>query len=143
MTLVPWRNKNPINLFQRDMNRFFEDFLDGGDDPTVNTPWPSLNVKEDDSSVTVEAELPGVKKDDVQVTAVRDVLTLSGSKSETKKVERENYYRSERSYGSFHRQIRLPAEVENQQAEAQMENGVLTIRLPKTVPTTQKAIPIK
>ncbi len=145
MSLVPWRNKNPLSLFQRDMNRLFEDTLVGNEDSffAPSTPWPSVNIKEDDKQITVEAELPGMTKEDIKANVVRDVLILSGRKSETKKEEKENYVRTERSYGSFERQVRLPAEVDVKHAEARVSEGVLTLKLPKLESSEQRTIKIK
>ncbi len=144
MSLAPFRNNNPLSLFKRDMNRLFEDVL-GSDDESliVGAQWPRLNIKEDDKQITVEAEVPGMTKDDVKATVVRDVLTLSGEKAETKKEEKENYVRTERSYGSFRRQVRLPAEVDTKHAEARLDNGLLTLKLPKSAPSENPTITIK
>ena len=86
----------------------------------------------------VKAELPGLGKEDVEVDVSDNVLTISGEKKSQEKVERKDYHRIERTYGSFSRSIRLPGEVVTEQAKASFENGVLEIRIPKTEAAKQK-----
>jgi len=122
------------------MNRMFEDFLTQpfglplvqGQASTVATLVPALDVKEDDEKVVVCAELPGVQREDIQISVDRDILEIRGHKQEEQKQDGENVFMVERSYGSFSRRIPLPSEVDTERAEAHMEGGVLTLTLPKT-----------
>ncbi len=93
---------------------------------------PSINLTEDDDKVTIQAELPGVPEDAVEIIATQDSLTLRGEKKEETRKEGENSLYIERSFGSFERTFALPAEVDRDKADAAFENGVLTISLPKT-----------
>lgn len=99
---------------------------------------PSVDIYEEADAVVVKAELPGIGKEDVEVDISDNVLTISGEKRSEGKVERKDYHRIERSYGSFSRTLRLPGEVVSDQAKASFENGVLKIRIPKTEAAKQK-----
>jgi HSP20 family protein len=99
---------------------------------------PSVDIFEEGDNVVVKAELPGIKKEDVDVSMTDNVISISGEKKKEEKVERKNYYREERSYGSFTRSFRLPAEVQTDKAKASFKEGVLEIRIPKTEEAKKK-----
>jgi HSP20 family protein len=92
---------------------------------------PELDVRENTSSITVEAELPGVDEKDVSVTLANGVLTIKGEKKQEKEEKAENYYMAERSFGSFERAIRLPDTVDEAKVEAKFDKGVLKITAAK------------
>jgi HSP20 family protein len=104
---------------------------------------PSLDVYEEKDSVVVKAELPGMKKEDVEVNLAGEILTIKGEKKEDKEVKEDNYYRRERSYGSFLRSVGLPCEVKSDEIKASFKDGVLEIRLPKTEESKKKSISVK
>ena len=105
--------------------------------------FPSLDVRETDEEVLVRAEIPGVAPGEIQVEIHDDLLTLSGEKRREEKREDERATYSERSYGSFRRQVRLPAPADAERAEATHENGVLTVRIPKSVEARPRRIEVK
>jgi HSP20 family protein len=92
---------------------------------------PPVDVFEEGNELVAKVELPGLKKEEIEVEVGHATLTISGRKAKEEKVERKNYFRFERSSGSFTRTIRLPAEVELEKAKAQYTDGVLTVRVPK------------
>jgi len=106
--------------------------------PEIEELTPSVDVFEQKDEVVVKAELPGLSKEDIDVKVTGDVITISGEKKKEEKVEKKNYYRMERSYGSFTRSLRLPAEVQTEKASAKFEEGVLEIRIPKTEEAKKK-----
>jgi HSP20 family protein len=108
--------------------------LQGGQGTRNQAVIPAIDVSEDESSVNVTAELPGIDAADVDISVQGDMLEIRGQKREEQRDERDNYVRVERSYGEFLRRIALPTEVDSDQAEARMQNGVLTLRLPKVDP---------
>ena len=102
-----------------------------------------VDVYETDDEVVVEASLPGIKPEEVQVSVTGDRLTITGE-SKTEEEEREHdYYRKERRYGSFERALTLPVEVDADQAKATFENGELSLHLPKTAAVKPKTIEIR
>jgi HSP20 family protein len=124
-----WISSGPFGLMRRmeeDMSRLWSEFFGRG------PVWPwresALGPRVD---VCVTAELPGVKPEDVEINATEDMLVVSGESRREEKVEEEGYYRSERSFGRFQRQIELPAPVKADQAKASFKDGVLEISLPK------------
>jgi HSP20 family protein len=97
------------------------------------TRWPpTTNVYEKDNTLVVKAELPGVKKEDIDVTLDRGDLVIHGERKAEREVREENYYRVERGYGSFYRRIPLPFEVTAEQITAEYKDGVLEIRAPRS-----------
>jgi HSP20 family protein len=153
--LIPWRRQEPtrreeseLTRFERDMDRMFERFFRGSSLAPFGETWgafsPSVDVVETDDQIKVSAELPGLEDKDIEVSLDRGVLTISGEKSEEHREERENYYRAERTYGSFRRAIPLPTEVNEDEIEAIFQNGVLTITMPKAEKVEgQKRISVK
>jgi HSP20 family protein len=109
----------------------------------LSLQMPAMDVYEEKDEVVVKAELPGLSKEDLEVTLTESTLTLKGEKKKEEEVKEKNFYRSERSSGSFVRTIDLPAEVKTDQTKASFENGVLEIRLPKTEDAKRKVIKVK
>lgn len=147
---------NPFQMMRRftqDMERLFEDFQ-GFSFPNFfktdfspfrmefdKVEWvPQIEVLQNNGQFMVRADLPGLTKEDVKVEVTNDLLTLSGERKEEKEEKREGFYRSERSYGSFYRQIPLPEGAKTENAAATFHNGVLeiTIPAPKVEPSTRK-----
>jgi HSP20 family protein len=92
---------------------------------------PELDVRENTTSIVVEAELPGVDEKDVSVTLANGVLTIKGEKKQEKEEKGENYYVAERSFGSFERSIRMPDTVDEAKVEAKFDKGVLKVTAAK------------
>jgi len=95
-------------------------------------PSPSVDIYEDKDDIVVKSELPGMTKDDIEVNITANTITISGKKKAEEKIEEKNYYRLERSYGSFSRSFELPVEIKPDKAKASFKDGVLEVRLPKT-----------
>jgi HSP20 family protein len=138
---VPVRQEEeqPLTLWQRDMDAMFDEFFRGfglapltGSEQWGETFSPRVDVMDGETELKITAELPGVDADNVDVSVSRDILTISGEKREEVEDEGKDYYRIERSYGSFTRSVPLPCEVDSGQADATFDKGVLTVTLPKT-----------
>jgi HSP20 family protein len=104
---------------------------------------PSVDIFDDGIDVVVKAEVPGLRKEDIDVQLTEDTITISGVKHMEEKVEKKDYYRLERSFGSFSRKLRLPAEVERDKAKASFKDGVLEVRIPKTEAAKSKVKKVK
>lgn len=110
---------------------------------TMRAPWwtrwaapaegvaPTVDIFEEGADIVVKAEIPGMKKEDIHVDIDDRIVTIRGEKKKEEKVERKNYARLERTYGSFVRTFDLPAEVETEKARASFKDGVLEVRVPK------------
>ena len=104
---------------------------------------PSVDIFEEADDVVVKAELPGVKKEDLDLTLTGNTISISGEKKKEEKVEKKNYYRFEQSYGSFCRSLNLPKEVQTDKAKSRFKDGVLEIRIPKTEEAKKKETKLK
>jgi HSP20 family protein len=113
--------------------------------PDMEEVQPSIDIFEEGDNVVVKAEIPGMKKEDIDVNLTDNMVTISGEKKKEEKVEKKNYYRLERSYGSFYRSFRLPKEVQTDKAKANFKDGVLEIKIPETeeAKKKEKKIPIQ
>ena len=109
----------------------------------VSLQVPVVDVYEEGDEVVVKAELPGLSKQDIDVTLTESTLTLKGEKKKEEELKEKNYYRSERSSGGFVRSIELPSEVKTDQTKASFKNGILEIRLPKTEEAKKKVTKVK
>ena len=145
MAVIRWDPFRDLNTLQDRMNRMFEDANRGGrpDDPVSTTSWsPSVDIFETENSITVKAEVPGVKQDDIELSLENNVLTLKGERRFEKDTNDENYHRIERAYGTFSRSFSIPAVVDEDNIAADYKEGVLTITLPKTEKARPKQIAI-
>ncbi|MFW6126222.1 MAG: Hsp20/alpha crystallin family protein [Chloroflexota bacterium] len=111
--------------------------------PLREGEWlPSVEMYEKDNNFVVRAELPGMKEEDVDVSVSDDLLTIRGEKKGESEVKDEDYYVCERSYGSFSRTIRLPSNADTGKVDANFEDGVLEVTVPKTAEAKAKKIPV-
>ncbi|OPY77934.1 MAG: Spore protein SP21 [Syntrophorhabdus sp. PtaU1.Bin153] len=104
---------------------------------------PSVDIFEEKGDVVVKAELPGINKEDIDVTLTEDAITIAGEKKKEEEVAKKDYYRYECSYGSFNRTFTLPAEVQTDKVKTKFKDGVLEIRMPKTEEAKKKEKKIK
>ena len=127
--------------FLRDFGRFFSEdtyrptsFLARAQGEDLTEPrWrPAVDVHESAGAFHFTAELPGLTKEDIEITLEESNLTLTGERKFEEKEEGESYHRVERSYGSFTRTFTLPGEVDTAKVTAEFKNGVLNISVPKT-----------
>jgi len=108
--------------------------------------WPKVDVYDEGKDLVVKAEVPGVKPEDISVTLEEGALTIRGKREREEEVEKENYYRMERSFGSFLRSIPVPRGVKESDIQAESSDGVLEVRLKgaaKLGETARKVIPVK
>ena len=104
--------------------------------------YPAMNVWTHPDGVVVTAELPGVKAEDLDISVLKDTLTLSGSRTADTPEGEYTYHRRERGYGRFTRSLQLPFQVEPGKVEAALENGLLTITLPRAEADKPKRIKV-
>lgn len=104
---------------------------------------PAVDMFEKNGSLVVKADVPGMTAKDIEIAVSDDILTISGERKEEKEVKEKDYYRAERSYGKFMRQLSLPSGVDTDKAEATFHDGVLEIKLPLKEEAKKKAIEIK
>jgi HSP20 family protein len=142
----PSRALSPFEDMERRIEEFFRrpfSLLGPSWLPRLRMPefeeiTPTVDIFEEGHDIVMKAELPGMKREDIEVNITDDIITLSGEKRKEEKIEKKNYHRLERSYGSFVRSFRLPTEVETEQVKAQFKDGILEIRVPKTEEAKKK-----
>jgi HSP20 family protein len=149
--VAPWRPFSELTRMEREAERLFGDFFRK---PFWGLTWPerfreagfrepAIEIFEEKDEVVVKAEVPGLKKDDLDINISDHYLTIKGEKKQEEEVKKKGYYYSERSYGSFLRTIDLPKEVQIDKARAHFKDGVLELRLPKTEEAKRKDVKIK
>jgi HSP20 family protein len=131
--------EHPVFSLQREMNQLFDSFFRGFDlspfgdmDEWEGEFYPKIDVKESNEQIEIMAELPGLDEKDIEVSLTGDALILKGQKKEEKEEKKKNYWRTERHYGSFHRVIPMPEEIDTEKVGAIFKKGVLHITVPKT-----------
>ena len=144
--LIRWDPFRDMVTLREAMDRLLEDSVvrpRGGLAPSEGLATLALDVFESADDVTVQASLPGIKPQEVDISITGDVLTIKGEKSEETEEKQGNYHLRERRYGAFQRSVSLPAAVQADKADAVFENGVLTLTLPKVEEIKPKSIKIK
>lgn len=141
--------RHPLLSLRDEMDRVFDDLFASfplvpfGGRRLAADPWrrfqgmfeatfPTVDVAEHDSDYRITAEVPGMKEKDIDLSLAGGVLTIRGEKKQEKEEKKEDFYVSERRYGSFQRSFRLPEDVDADKVEASFKSGILTITLPKS-----------
>jgi HSP20 family protein len=138
-----------LDRFAEEMDRMFDDF---GLTRRWGTPFsretggegwaPDIDVFQKNNELTIRADLPGLKKDEISVEISDNAITIHGERKRHHEEEREGYYRSERTYGSFYRTIPLPEGAITEQAKANFRDGVLEITMPAPPATKGRRLEI-
>ena len=148
MALARWDPEVGMRSLSQAIDRFFEE-------PSYRPRWwlfPHLMDEEEimpvdmfetDGAVVVKASIPGIKPEDIEISVTDNSLSIRGESKSEEEVKEENYFRRERRYGRFSRQIMLPGGTLGEKAEAEFKDGVLTITVPKAEEKKSKAIPVK
>ncbi len=150
MSLIKWENPlNGLDFAHRNMRKLFEEF----DRNFFNFPQlttqsaflPTVDINEDKDNFYIIAELPGLVASDVKLSISEGVVTIRGEKKRESEHQDRSFYRMERSYGEFVRQFSLPEGVKDEDIQANFDNGVLEIKVPKLEPSKlkEREIPIK
>ena len=146
-SIVPWKEGRQLTSLRREMDRLFDRFFEGWPFFRISAAggeWaPAVDVSETAKEIVVKAELPGMDPKDIDVSVRGDVLTVAGERKQEKEEKGENFHRIERTYGSFSRSVRLPAEVDPGKVDATYKDGVLKITLRKTKEAAVKKIEVK
>ena len=145
MNLVKYDPFRELRGLHDDMNRLFMTNFSRGFDQEGFTSgaWsPSVDIFENKDSLVLEAELPGMNREDIELAIENNVITIGGSRHFEKKDEGDNYHRVECSYGSFTRSFTLPQTVTSEGITAEFKNGVLRVSLPKREETKAHKITI-
>jgi HSP20 family protein len=150
---APRRPFMDLSRWERDMERMMEDFFGRRTRPWWPETWfrtegmeltaPAVDLYEEKDDIVVKAELPGIETNNIEVKLTDHTLTIKGEKKKEEETKEQNYYRAERSYGSFVRTLELPKDVHADKVKATFKNGILEVRLPKTEEAKTKEVKVK
>lgn len=143
--LSTWPGFGRLSTLRDEIDRLFEEPLSelARTSQLFSGLTPPLDLHETKDNFIVKAELPGMKKEDIEVSLHNGSLSISGERKNEEKFEGANVYRSERSFGCFQRTITLPAAVAADKIKAQYKDGVLTVTLPKAEEAKPKQIDVQ
>jgi HSP20 family protein len=141
--LTRWNPYRELNALQNSMNRLFDTQFGGRDESlTTGAFVPPVDVYEDEHSIQLKLEVPGIAEKDLDIRVENNTLTVSGERKFEKDEKEENFHRVERRYGSFSRSFSLPNTVNTEDVKADYEQGVLKIRLAKRQEAKPKQIKV-
>ena len=141
-----WSPFNQLSTLRDEMNRLFDISLPGfgGREDRLLGVWsPALDVFQDKDHVFVKCELPGMKKEDIEISLHENTLTIAGERKQEQEVKEGDGYRSERFFGQFHRSLTLPVPVRTDNVKAQYKEGILTVTLAKAEEAKPKQIEVQ
>jgi HSP20 family protein len=131
MTVIKFEPFKDLESLSSKMQKFFDDYPAAGTE-YASTFHPKIDITESENSISIEAELPGVKKEDIKLQIEDNILTISGEKKNAPSGEK-NYFRSERCFGNFSRRFTIPADVDIQSVAAEFTDGILNINIEKRI----------
>jgi HSP20 family protein len=134
MALVRWEPVRELDTLQGEVNRLFDTFFGGAGNGGGNRArrWvPAMDLVETQDALVLNADLPGLDRDDVSIEVKNNVLTVSGKRDAEHTEKADGYYRVERAFGSFSRSLALPQGVDPDRVQANFEKGVLEVTIPK------------
>lgn len=126
-----WDPFEEINRMQGRLSQLFSELLPSGEVRELDTLSPMMDVQEKDKEIVVKADMPGVEKKDIEIDIKDNMLYINANTHREKEEEKEGYVMRERAFSRFARAFSLPASVTSEGAKAKLENGVLTINIPK------------
>jgi HSP20 family protein len=125
------------------LNRMFEMQREDDSNDFLGAWSPAVDIYDKGNEVVIHAELPGIRKDDIDIRVENNVLTIRGKKERKEEVKEEGYFRTERAYGTFSRSFSLPTTVDVAKITAEYKDGVLTLTLPKAEEAKPRQIDVK
>lgn len=139
MALIRWQPFREIETLRRQFDELFEELARGNRESEM-TWTPLVELQDMDDNLIVRAQLPGLEAKDLDVQVTRDAVSISGEHRSENKVEEKGYFRSEFRYGKFQRMIPLPVHIQNERVQADFQNGVLTLTLPKVEEAQRRVV---
>ncbi len=142
--IAKWDPFRDFSLLRSEMDRLFDTMLGRYPRERAEGLWsPLVDVEETKDNIIARVELPGMKKDEIKVTLINNMLTVSGERKHASEEKGKTYYRIERAYGKFQRTVELPTEVVAEKAKATYKDGILELVIPKSEKAKEKEIAIE
>jgi len=144
MSLVRWDPFRDLEALQEDVSRLFQESISRPrrEAPAARVWAPAVDVVEDQDKILVKAELPGIKKEDIDIELTGDTLTVRGERKFESEEKKENYVRVERTYGRFQRTFTIGIPVKADGVKAAYKDGILEVTIPKSEQTKPKKVDI-
>lgn len=137
MTLLRFEPMRDLDHFSNRFQRFFDEFP-GFHHMSQDSFSPKIDIAEDEKNILIDAEIPGVPKENLKITMQDNILTIEGEKKKIEEEKGKNFYREERCFGQFKRSFTLPVEVDSENVDAKFNNGILEVKLNKLKPKVEK-----
>lgn len=144
--LTRYRPFDSASTWPREIDRWMDETMSNlgwGRGENLRQWFPVTDVSETPEHLILRLEVPGLNRDQIKISVENNVLTVRGEKEQETTSENENFYRTERSYGTFERSFSLPAHVDTDKVQATIDNGVLTVRLPRREEARPRQIEIQ
>jgi HSP20 family protein len=138
-----WEPFRDMLSLRADMDRLFSSLFGGAYEEREGMWAPIVDIEEDNDSIMVKAEIPGMQKEDIKVSVQSNILTITGERKHESETKNKTFHRVERSYGKFSRMITLPTDVDSDKVKANYKDGILSITLPKPEATKPKHIDVE
>jgi len=149
MAVEKWKSKKDVEQFFGDLFeepfpfRNLRRFTSFNKMRKFMTISPAVDMYDDDKEIVVKAEVPGIDKDDINITVADNTLTIKGKTKKDEETKEEDYYYAERTFGSFSRRLELPEKVQESKIKAKFKDGILEVHLPKTPEDKAKKIKVE
>ena len=138
-----WEPFRDMLSLRADMDRLFSSLFGGMAEEREGFWAPIVDIEEDNESILVKAEIPGMTKEEIKVSVQGNILTITGERKHETETKNRTFHRVERSYGKFSRMITLPTDVEADKVKANYKDGILSVMLPKPEVTKPKHIDVE
>lgn len=142
MALVRFQPFQEIDSLQREMNRLFESITDFDRPNNYRPTYPAVELHENDEVILLKLEVPGLKREDLDIQATAEAIIISGERKTETKTEEKGTVKSEFRYGRFRRVIPLPVRIQNTQISAEYNDGILNLTLPKAEEERNKVVKV-
>lgn len=137
MTLIRFEPMRDLDKISNRFHHFFDEFP-GFSNSSNDSFSPRIDISESEKNILIEAEIPGVPKENLKITLQDNILSIEGEKKNEVEEKEKNFYRAERSFGKFKRSFTLPVDVDSEKVDAKFNNGILEITLSKFEPKENK-----
>ena len=139
-----WSPMDHLSRLRQEINRYLDTSMESSGSSPMFDGWsPAVDLFEDKDSITVKAEMPGMKKEDIDISVEGNTLSISGERREEKQSGQGASFRSERYFGKFYRAIDLPTAIDANRVTAKYKDGILTLTLPKTEDAKRRQIEVQ
>lgn len=140
--IMPWSPWREMASMREALDRMFDESVTSMNRAS-DINYPALNVRQTEKEIIVEADVPGMKQEDIDIEISENAISIKGERKATHEEKSQNYFHREVSFGAFNRTISLPMEVDTQKSHADLVDGTLVITLPKLEPTKPKTVKLK